>query len=147
MKTNTSPRAVTVNTDQRLFVIPCGDGFSCLGFDVCHDWTGKIAAELNRADLAPVESERGTLAAYARYSEATEAAHASGRRLSCMLTPQLTGLEGKRVEVVDAYGEVRRFIVGRSTGWLPIHLEIESRRDTGGGGVTGAPFRSVRVVS
>ena len=27
------------------------------------------------------------------------------------------GLEGRRVEVVDAYGETRRFNVGRSTGW------------------------------
>lgn len=40
------------------------------------------------------------------------------------LTPQLAGLEGWRVRVVDMAGEVRKFIVGRSTGWRPCHLEI-----------------------
>ncbi len=48
------------------------------------------------------------------------------------LTPQLVGLEGHRVEVIDAYGERRRFIVGKSTGWRPIHLEIKTRRSLGG---------------
>jgi hypothetical protein len=50
------------------------------------------------------------------------------------LTPQLTGLEGWRVEVVTDYGEKRRFIVGKSTGWKPIHLEIANRRSSGGCG-------------
>ena len=63
------------------------------------------------------------------------------------LTPELTGLEGKRVEVVDRYGERRRFIVGKSTGWLPIHLEIARRNSSGGPAVTGAPFQSVRIVA
>lgn len=48
------------------------------------------------------------------------------------LTPQLRGLEGWRVEVEDMYGDVRRFIVGRSTGWRPCHLEIKTRRSSGG---------------
>ncbi len=146
MKTLTPSRSVTVNASQRLFVIPCGGGYTCLGFDVCQDWVAKIAAELKRPDLAPVESEVGTLAAYARYQAASEAARLSPVRLQCMLTPQLIGLEHKRVEVVDCYGETRRFIVGKSTGWLPIHLEIKSRRSIGGGSVTGAPFKTVRVV-
>jgi hypothetical protein len=50
------------------------------------------------------------------------------------LTPQLIGLEGWRVEVVTDYGEKRRFIVGKSTGWKPIHLEVYNRRSLGGGG-------------
>lgn len=44
------------------------------------------------------------------------------------LSPQLTGLEGWRVEVVDIHGERRRFIVGKSTGWRPCHLEIKTAR-------------------
>jgi len=138
--------AVSLNSEQRLFVIPAGHGYSCLGFDVCHNWTTLIAAELGRIDLAPVESERGTLAAYARYEQASEAARVSGKRLTCMLTHQLIGLEGKRVEVEDADGQKRRFQVGRSTGWLPIHLEIARRTSSGGGAVYGAPFKSVRLV-
>lgn len=48
------------------------------------------------------------------------------------LSPQLAGLEGWRVEVVTTYGETRRFIVGRSTGWKPVHIEIATRRSMGG---------------
>lgn len=58
------------------------------------------------------------------------------RDLSC-LSPQLIGLEGWRVEVVRTYttgepNEKDRFIVGRSTGQQPIHLEIKTRRSHGG---------------
>lgn len=48
------------------------------------------------------------------------------------LTPQLKGLEGWRVEVVDQYGEARRFNVGISWGWEPIHLELPNQRSTKG---------------
>lgn len=61
------------------------------------------------------------------------------------LSPQLRGLEGYRVEVVDQWGEVRRFWVGRSTGWKPIHLEIARINSNGGGGADRA-YRSVVVV-
>ena len=58
----------------------------------------------------------------------------------------MIGLENKRVEVVDAYGETRRFYVGKSTGYIPIHLEISRRNSSGGPAVTGTPFKSIRVV-
>jgi len=48
------------------------------------------------------------------------------------LTKQLVGLEGWRVEVVTEYDETRRFIVGRSTGWTPCHIEVKTRRSMGG---------------
>lgn len=50
------------------------------------------------------------------------------------LSPQLVGLEGWRVEVVSNYGEKRRFIVGRSTGWQPIHIELKNKNSSGGAG-------------
>lgn len=62
-------------------------------------------------------------------SQAERAAHADYSGLSS----QLVGLEGYRVEVQTTYGEKRRFIVGRSTGWKPCHLEIHNRRSMGGG--------------
>lgn len=61
------------------------------------------------------------------------------------LTPQLVGLEGCRVEVVDTFGERRRFIVGRSTGWVPCHIELK-RRDSSGGGSADKSYKSVRVL-
>jgi hypothetical protein len=54
------------------------------------------------------------------------------RRDNSALSPQLAGLEGWRVEVVTTYGEKRRFIVGKSTGWRPCHLEVKNRRSMGG---------------
>jgi hypothetical protein len=59
------------------------------------------------------------------------------------LTPQLVGLEGWRVEVVTTYGETRRFYVGRSTGWKPIHIEV-SRRDSFGGPGAEREYASVK---
>ena len=61
------------------------------------------------------------------------------------LTPQLAGLEGWRVEVVTTYGETRRFIVGRSSGWVPCHIEIK-RRDSLGGTGAEREYASVRKI-
>jgi hypothetical protein len=61
------------------------------------------------------------------------------------LTPQLVGLEGKRVEVVTSYDETRRFWVGKSTGWVPCHLEILKSNSMGGSPAEKA-YKSVRIV-
>lgn len=61
------------------------------------------------------------------------------------LTPQLTGLEGWRVEVVTTYGETRRFIVSRSTGWRPCHIEVKLRTSSGGFGAD-KEYASVRTL-
>ena len=61
------------------------------------------------------------------------------------LTPQLVGLEGYRVEVTTEYDETRRFIVGRSTGWKPIHIEIARRDSTGGPGAS-KDYKTVRIL-
>jgi hypothetical protein len=147
-------RAVTVNAEQELYVIPCGDGYSCLGFDVLLARHNAVAAWLRseglEADDLPPEV-RGTLPAYRAYTALMHRAASFCQRneLRCPaeLTPQLIGLEGRRVEVVDRYGERRRFIVGKSTGWQPCHLEIARRDSSGGPAVAGAPFRSVRIVA
>lgn len=61
------------------------------------------------------------------------------------LSPQLKGLEGYRIEVVTDYGEKRRFIVGRSTGWIPCHIEV-SRRNASGGIGAERHYQSVRIL-
>ena len=61
------------------------------------------------------------------------------------LTPQLVGLEGKRVEVCDNYGERRRFWVGRSGGWRPCHIEVKTRRSFGGM-AADSHYREVLIV-
>ena len=61
------------------------------------------------------------------------------------LTTQLIGLEGWRVEVTDRYRKTWRFIVGVSTGWRPCHLEIKTRRSSGGSAADAAYARVTRL--
>jgi hypothetical protein len=65
------------------------------------------------------------------------------RRSDTGLTKQLRGLEGWRVEVEDLYGETRRFYVGRSTGWVPCHIELKLRTSSGGF-AAASKYKSVR---
>lgn len=132
---------------RRLFVINCGEGVTCLGFDVAYRRSLMVANWL----WVPVHThELGTAAAFDDYERlmALAVAHnlETGDRCVGELTPELCGFEGKRVEIVDCAGDRRRFVVGRSTGWCPAHLEISRRSAIDDVCVTGTPFRSVRVI-
>jgi len=138
---------VTVNAEQRLYVIPCGEGYTCLGFDVAERWRREVLAWLKR----PCESvEIGTIEAYAAYSLAMDlgAAHsrATGARDPSELVKPLIGLEGRRIEVTTPSGEKERFWLGKSTGWRPCHLAIESRRSDGGAPVYFPEGSTFRVI-
>ena len=147
-------RSVGINAEQALYVIPESHGYSCLGFDVLISRYNAIAAWLRKESLQqddlPPEA-RGSMRAYTAYRTLLDRARSycerNALRCPAELTPQLTGLEGKRVEVVDCYGERRRFQVSKSMGWLPIHLEISRRNAAGGRAVWGAPFQLVRIVA
>lgn len=140
-------KTVTLNKDQGLFVIPCGDGYSCLGFDVCRKWSSALESELG---LEPYKGPIDSLDAYRHYESLLASARKrnadTGWRSESELHPLLKGLEGKRVEVTSSVtGETRRFWVGKSTGFVPCHLEIARRNCLGGEAVT-ADFDSVRVL-
>jgi hypothetical protein len=62
------------------------------------------------------------------------------------LCPQLLGLEGWRVEVKTKHGETRRFIVSRSTGWCPCHIELRTRASSGGF-PADREYASVRAIA
>jgi hypothetical protein len=68
-----------------------------------------------------------------------------GDRCLAELVPTLVGLEGKRVEA-DYFGERIRFWVGRSTGWLPVHLRIHSKRSRHGEALVSEHVANVRVI-
>jgi hypothetical protein len=153
-KSQREKREVGINAEQELYVIPESHGYSCLGFDVLITRYNAIAEWLRKEglqqdDLPP--DARGSMRAYTAYRTLLDraAGYCQRNKLRCPaeLTPELTGLEGKRVEVVDRHGDRRRFIVGKSTGWLPIHLEIARRDSSCGPAVTGVPFQSVRIVA
>lgn len=145
-------KEVTINKEQGLFVIPCGEGFTCLGFDVCQNRIVGIENELSKLtgqifnELPP----KDTIESYNRYDEAIKLARAyhlkTGYRFTCELHPLLIGKEGKRVEVTDKAGNKRRFIVGKSTGFIPCHLEIKTIHSNGGESVLN-DFNTVKVFA
>lgn len=141
---------IKLNMEDRLYLIHFGTGFTCLGFDVCLEKAKFLASELNMPEPVWYEEPEEIRVLYDYYSELCEMARIrhqnTGWKSRCWLTPQLIGLEGKRVEVVDCYGETRRFKVGRSTGHCPCHLELKSSKSTGGCAVSGTPFKSVTVL-
>ena len=137
----------SINKEQRLYVPNCGTGYSCLGFDVCEERKRRLSTELG----IPLQGRPvGTRAAHTEYESLVRVAaqrnRATGWRSESELTLQLRGLEGWRIEAVDRWGEKRRFIVGRSTGFIPCHLELSRCNSSGGSAVVGAPFKSITRI-
>lgn len=149
-----------INAEQKLFLIHCGNGFTTLGFDRCLELTTKLAGEFTAlcttypevfAKASPFMFAYGTEKAYAEYERlckiGRELNEKTRWRSQAELTPQLIGLEGYRVEVVDCYGDKRKFQVGKSTGWMPCHIELKTSRSHDGPAVIGAPFKSLQVLT
>lgn len=138
---------VGINESMGLYVIPSGSGYSCLGFDVAERKRRAVLAWLGKGIL---DCQPGTLQAYQAYLEAMRAGsehnRKTGARCPADLIPALVGLEGKRVAVTKDGQEIGRFYVGKSTGWLPCHLEIKSRDSSGGCGAYIPEGATVRVV-
>lgn len=155
-KEHSAMRLQSINHEQRLYVMPCGKGYSCYGFDVLDRKARAVAAWL--ADeprytgrfFAGVTAAPGTVEHFAQCAEMLKrgAEHhgLTGRRCPAELVPALVGLEGKRVEC-DYFGERVRFTVGKSTGWLPAHLELKTRRSSGGGALVAEEVRNVREIA
>lgn len=123
----------SINHEQRLYVLPCGKGYTFLGFDYAEKERGKVLAWLGQP-VTPVEV--GTEAAFAAYESAMDAGRRhnrnTGERCPADLIPQLDIYLGWRVEVQSSDGTKRRFNVGRSTGWMPCNIEVYNRRSYGG---------------
>lgn len=66
---------ITLNPEQRLFVIPCGDGYSCAGFDYVFKNLKTLAQKLLKfgIEIAPArEDEIGTPTQYEQYCAALQ---------------------------------------------------------------------------
>ena len=140
---------VTINKQSKLFVIPCGkNGYSCLGFEVLEKRFKALSDEIG---YKPVSKMKGTILRYNEYQSLIEFCRkkniATGWKSNSELIPEFIGKEGKRVEVVTSYGEINRFIIGRSTGFIPCHLEIKKVNSTGGGSVCGYPFKRITFLN
>ena len=143
---------ISVNNEQRLFVIPAGKGYSCLGFDVCYRESLALALVMGLDDLLPEEREVGSLEQYAKYRDLLRLASAhDGFRNTTWFNPA-TPLEVR--EILDRSRRVgnrlRLFFgdtetgrdwlseydvvgnVGRSSGTLKVPLIIANAKSSGG---------------
>lgn len=135
-----------LNKEQRLFVLNLGNHYTCLGFDVLDKRARKLADELGEE----WNERKGTKKAFRHYRALQDIARrknrATGWKSATELHPQLIGLEGRRVEVKDADGEIYRFQVGRSTGWIPCHLQLHNCAAHGGPSVDSRQFEYVHII-
>lgn len=133
---------------QELYVMKAGENYiSCLGFQYAFNMADAICKHYGT--LQPRPAAIGTPTGYAQYVWAVEYARVEHERTGLIcpvaLSKQLIGLEGKRVEVITMYDEKRRFKVGRSTGFIPCHLELANTRSKGGGSAE-REYKSVKVI-
>lgn len=138
-----------IDETQRLYVLKAGEtGYTCLGFDVAERRRRALLAWMDLPNPPAVVGYPGSYVAYCNTLDAAYA-YSQSRRLRCPieLTAALLGLEGCRVEVTYPTGEKRRFIVGKSTGWMPCHLEIKTKRSTGGVPAYVPDGATVRIIA
>jgi hypothetical protein len=137
-----------INADSKLYVLKCGKGFSCYGFDVVERKTKALQIETN-IPLTYDNPQIGTPEHYYNYmdliNEVRKLNVATGFRSKSELNPKLIGLEGKRIQC-KLYGETVRFIVGKSTGYVPCHLEIKRIGSHGGGAITSNPNEITDII-
>lgn len=140
-------KEVTINQDQELYVIPSGNGFSCLGFDVV---IRKIKALGEELHLPYNNLVRGSMETYNTYLNVIEIAlekhQATGWRSKSELYSPFIGNEGKRVEVEYNNGEKERFYIGKSMGFIPCHIKIKKSNSIGGEAVYFNSIKSFKFI-
>jgi hypothetical protein len=141
---------ISLNPEQRLYVIASEGGTSCFGFDNARDHTNQIAGLLEWPDLAFGPGDHGTLAGFEKYCRAVSAWCRSRLASRTYFDPgtdpaAATALERCRRDDtqvrlmlgdtatgeswLDEFHVVGR--IGRSTGSLKVPLLVESG-DIGG---------------
>lgn len=136
--------AVTLNADQRLYVIAFDGGVSCLGFDNARDHANQIAERLDQPHLAFAASDHATLAGYAKYQRAIHAWGLSSLSRQTYFDPGTPPDVARVLERCRKAGDKVRLIlgdpktgeswldeydvvgtIGRSTGLLKVPLLVE----------------------
>lgn len=141
---------VTLNTEQQLYVLDHGDGYSCFGFVNARDHADQIARRLERPDLVFGTGDFGARSGYDKYLAAVRAWGQSTRSRQTYFDPgtdpkaarvlERCRNEGSKVRLIlgdtatgrtwlEEHDVVGR--IGRSTGTLKVPLLIEAGADGG----------------
>ncbi|CAM3996056.1 hypothetical protein [Paracidovorax anthurii] len=153
---------VTLNPAQRRYVIPCGEGYSCLGFDNARDHADQIAARLNQPLLAFAPGDHESLAGYAKYCAAIDAWGRSPLARQTYFDP---GTDPNAARALESCRRNRRKVrlvqgdtatgrcwldehdvvgrIGRSTGTLRVPLLIEADAESGAAILTSCLLRLI----
>lgn len=146
-----STQQVTLNIEQKLYVIATGDGYSCFGFDNARDHANQIAQRLNRADLSFTPNDYAALTGYSKCEEAVSAWSQSALTQQTYFDP---GTDPQAAAVLESRrqtcGKVRLVLgdtrtgepwlneydvvgkIGRSGGSLKVPLLVEEGESGGG---------------
>lgn len=137
----------SINKEQRLYVIKSGAGFTYYGFYVLDDKIKKLCIDLGIDNLI---KRKGTKKAYCFYIKLLSKVHQrfqkTGQKSNIDLIPEFIGKEGRKVRVIDKNGKTKVFIIGKSTGFIPCHLEIKQYRSIGGSAVYDYPFQKITFL-
>ena len=141
-------KEVTANLEQKLYWIPCGKGFSCMGFEYTKYLVDGLEKEL-KTELK-TNFELGSIEIYKRYKELCTLGALTnakdGFKSNLCLNQQLLPYKGKVIEC-EAYGQKLAFKVGMSMGWMPCLLEIEEGENGGCGIGYNSVFSNIKVIS
>ena len=116
-----STQQVTINTEQKLYVIATDSGYSCFGFNNARDHANQIAQRLHRVDLSFTTNDYAALAGYRKYEEAVSAWSRSTLTQQTYFDP---GTDPKAAAVLESRrqtgGKVRLVMGSTFTGepWL-----------------------------
>ncbi len=157
---------ITVNAAQSLFVIPCGDGHTCFGFENARKHAEQIATALNRSDLMPTAEVYGTLDGYELYQQAVRSFASSVLSAKTYFDPGTDPLvqraleryrkSGKRVRVFFGDPETGRDWceewdvvgqIGRSGGTMKVPLLLPLGENFGPAIMTSKVLRVMDVAT
>lgn len=115
---------ISINAEQQLYVIDCGEGYTCFGFANARDHANLIAHKLGRADLAFTDEDYATLAGYEKYCHAVQAWSQSPLTRTTYFDPGTDTRAAKVLESCRTHERKIRLILGDTlTGepWLEEH--------------------------
>lgn len=110
-------KEIKLNIEQSLYVIPCGEGHTCFGFENARKHCEQIAQALNRSDLMPTPEIFGNFEGYGLYEHAVKAWASSLESKKTYFDP---GTDQKVQAVLEKYRQsqlmIRLFYGDPSTG-------------------------------
>ena len=152
---------VTLNLEQKLYVIAFDTGYSCFGFDNARDHTKQIAERLGQPDLAFAPGDHRTLDGYHKHEQAVQAWARSDLNRQTYFDPGTSPQVMKVLETCRRSGRKLRLVlgdtdtgeswldeydvvgtIGRSAGSLKVPLLVEAG-EAGGGAILTACILAV----